>query len=83
MNTAVVEMIMVLIEIWMNSDRFCMTEYTDFGSGRKATRRSPSNKLTQSTITKSKSFSRKGIGKVGRSMREYLYLILTFKFMRD
>ena len=53
-----------------------MTEYADFSSGGKATRRSPPDNLTQLIITQSKGFSREGIEKVRRSMREYLYLVL-------
>ena len=49
-------------ETWMNWDWF-YTTYGVFGDGR--------------IITQSKGFTGKGIGKTGRSVRAYTYLVLT------
>ena len=62
----------------MNGDCFYMRKYAHFGSAGKATSRSPSpDKLTRRFITQSKSFTRKGIGKVNRSGQAYFYLVLS------
>ena len=43
----------------------------------KFTERSPPGNLTRWIITRSKGFTRKGIEKISRSVRAYIYLVLT------
>ena len=43
----------------------------------KATERSPHDNLTRWIITQSKCFTRKGIDQISRSVRAYVYLVLT------
>ena len=43
--------------------------YCIFGNGRKSTKRSPPDNLTQWIITQSKVFTGKGIGKISRFVR--------------
>ena len=47
------------------------------GDGEKATERSPPENLTRWIITQPKGFRRKGIGKISRSARAYVYLLFT------
>ena len=63
-------------ETWMHGDWFYMTDYAIFGHEVKATERSPPDNLTRWIITRSKGFTRKGIEKISRSVRAYLYLLL-------
>ena len=56
---------------------FYPTKYGVFGDGGKVTERSPPDNLTQSIISQSKGFTRKGIGEISRSVRAYFYLVLT------
>ena len=56
----------------MNGDCFYTAVYGNFGDGGKATQRSPID-----NTAKYNGFARKGIGKVGRSVREYLHLVVT------
>ena len=51
--------------------------FWDFGHSVKATERSPSDDLTRWIITYSNGFTRKGIEQISRSVREYVYLVLT------
>ena len=53
-----------------------MTVFSVFGHNVKATERSPDN-LTRWIITQSKCFTRKGFEKISKSMRAYVYLVLT------
>ena len=64
-------------ETWMHGDWFYTTDYGIFGHEVKATERSPPDNLTRWIITKSKGFTRKGIEKISRSVRAYVYLALT------
>ena len=64
-------------ETWMYRDWFYKTGYGIFAHEVKATKRSPPDNLTRWIITRSKGFTRKGIEKTSRSVREYLYLVLT------
>ena len=43
----------------------------------KATERSPPDNITRWIITQSKGFARKGIGKISRSVKAYVYLVIT------
>ena len=63
----------------MNGDWFYMTKYGVFGGGGKATERSPPDSLIWWIIAQSKGFTRKGIEKFSRSIRAYVYLVLTFQ----
>ena len=63
-------------ETWMYGDWFYTTGYGIFGHEVKATKRSPSDNLTRWIITQSKGFTRKGIEKISRSVRVYVYLVL-------
>ena len=64
-------------ETRMYGDWFCTTSYGIFGHEVKATERSPLDNLTGWIITQSKCFTRKGIEKISRSVRAYVYLVLT------
>ena len=54
-----------------------MTGYGIFGHEVKETKRSPPDNLTRWITTQSKGFMRKGIGKISRSVRAYVCLVLT------
>ena len=64
-------------ETWMHRDWFYTTSYDIFLNGVKATGRSPPKNLTRWIITESIGFTRKGIEKISRSVRAYVYLVLT------
>ena len=64
-------------ETWMHEDWFYPTDYGIFRHGVKATGRSPPDKLTRWMITQSTGFTGKGIEKISRSVRTYIYLVLT------
>ena len=64
-------------EAWMYGDWFYITDYAIFGHEVKATERSLPDNLTRWIITQSKGFTKKGIEKISRSVREYVYLVLT------
>ena len=64
-------------ETWMYGDWFYTTGCGIFGHEVKATKRSPSDNLMQWTITQSKGFTKKGIEKISRSVRSYVYLVIT------
>ena len=64
-------------ETWMYGDWFYTTDYAIFGHEVKATERSPPENLTRWIITQSKGFTKKGIEKISRSVRAYVYLVLT------
>ena len=61
----------------MHGDWFCTTGYGIFGHEAKATKRSPPDNLTRWIITQSNGFTREGIEKISRSVKAYVYLILT------
>ena len=64
-------------ETWIYGDWFYMTGYGIFGHEVKATKWSPPDNLIRWIITQSKRFTRKGIEKISRSVRAYVYLVLT------
>ena len=64
-------------ETWIHGDWFYTTSYAIFTTGSKATKSSPPDNLTRWIITQSKGFTRKGIEKISRSVRAYVYLVLT------
>ena len=61
----------------MHGNWFYTTDYAIFGHEVKATERSPPDNLTWCIIAQSKSFTKKGIKKITRSVRPYVYLVLT------
>ena len=61
----------------MHGDWFYTIDYAIFGHEVKATERSPPDNLTRWIITQSKGFTKKGIQKTSRSVRAYVYLVLT------
>ena len=61
----------------MHGDWFYTTDYGIFAHEVKATERSPRDNLTRWITTQSKDFTRKGIEKISRFVREYVYLVLT------
>ena len=60
------------MDVW-----FYTTDYAIFGHEVKATEISPPEILTQWIITQSKDFTKKDIEKIRRSVRTYVYLLLT------
>ena len=64
-------------ETWMYRDWFYTTDYVIFGHEVKTTERSLPDNLTRWIITQSKGFTRKGIEQISRSVRAYVYLVLT------
>ena len=61
----------------MYGDLFYTTDYAIFSHKIKATERYPPDNLTRWIITYSKGFTKKGIEKISRSLRVYVYLVLT------
>ena len=61
----------------MCGDWFYTIDYDIFGDEVKATERSPIDNLTRWIITQSKGFTKKGIEKIGRSLRVYVCLVLS------
>ena len=64
-------------EIFVHGDQFYTTGYGIFGHEVKAIKRSPPDNFTRWVMTQSKGLKRKGIEKISRSVREYVYLVLT------
>ena len=64
-------------ETWMHGDWFYTTSYAIFTTGSKATKRSPPDDVGKWVITRSRGLTRKGIEKISRSVRAYVYLVLT------
>ena len=64
-------------KIWMYGDWFYTTDHAIFGHEVKATERSPPDNLTRRIITQSKGFTRKSVEQISRSVRAYVYLVLT------
>ena len=60
----------------MHGDWFYTIDYAIFGHEVKATERSPPDNLTRWIITQSKGFTKKGIEKISRSVRAYVYFAL-------
>ena len=65
-------------ETWMYGDWFYTTGYGIFANEVKATGRSLPYNLIRWITTQSNGFTRKGIEKISRSVRVYVYLVLTF-----
>ena len=63
-------------ETWMYGDWFYTTSYAIFTTGSKATKRSPPDDAGRWVITWSRGLTRKGIEKISRSVRAYVYLVL-------
>ena len=61
----------------MHGDRFYMASYGVFDHEVKTTEKSSPDNLTQWIIKQSKGFTRKGIEQISRSVRAYVYLVLT------
>ena len=61
----------------MHGDWFYTTNYGIYGHEVKARNRSPRDNLTRWIISQPKGFTRKDIEKIGRSVRAYVYLVLT------
>ena len=61
----------------MYGDWFHTTDYGIFGHEVKAIEKSPPDNVMRWIITKSKDFTRKGIEQISRSVRVYVYLVLT------
>ena len=61
---------------WIHGDWFYMTSYAIFTTGSKATKRSPPDDVGRCVITRSRGLTRKGIEKISRSVRAYVYLLL-------
>ena len=62
---------------WMHGDLFCTTDDGIFGHEVRATKSSSPDSFTRWIITQSKGFTRKGIEKISRSVKAYVYLVLT------
>ena len=67
----------------MTEDWFYMTPYGNNGDGEKAAQRSGLDNLTQLIITQSKGFTKKSIGKVIRSVREYVCFVFILRLKHD
>ena len=61
----------------MHGDRFYTTDYGTFSHKENATERSPPENLTGWIIKQSRGFTKEVIKKISRSMRAYVYLVLT------
>ena len=61
----------------MHGDWLYTTDFGIFGHEVKATERSPPDNLTRWIITRPEGFTRKGIEQIIRSVRAYIYLVLT------
>ena len=64
-------------ETWLYGDWFYTTDFAVYGHTVKATERSASDDLIQWKITHSKSFTRNSTEQISRSVRVYVYLVLT------
>ena len=64
-------------ETWLYGNWFYATSYAVFTSELKATRKSPPDDFGRWIINRSKDLTRKGIEKISRLVRAYVYLILT------
>ena len=64
-------------ETWIHGDWLCTTNYTIFTTRSKTTKRPPPDDVGRWVITRSRGLTRKGIEKISRSVRAYVYLVLT------
>ena len=64
----------------MHGDWFFTTDYGIFGHDVKATEKSPPDNLTRWIIARSRGFTSEGTEKISRSVREYVYIVLTSQF---
>ena len=60
-----------------HGDWFYTTSYAILTTESKATKRSPPDDVGRWVITRSRGLTRKGIEKISRSVRAYIYLVLT------
>ena len=67
----------VMALIWLHEDWFYTTGDAILGHELKATKTSPPDNLTRWIIRQSKGFTSRGIEKISRSVRVYVYLVLT------
>ena len=70
-------------ETWMLESWFYRMDNGIFAHEVKIRERSPTENLTQWIMTQSKSFTRKCIEKISRSVRAYIYLVLTLRSRQD
>ena len=61
----------------MDGDWFYTTDYAIFGYEVKTIERSSPGNLTRWIMTQSKGFTKKGTEKISRSVKAYVYLVLT------
>ena len=61
----------------MHGDRFYTTDYGTFSHKENATERSPPENLTGWIIKQSRGFTKEVVKKISRSMRAYVYSVLT------
>ena len=64
-------------ETWMHGDWLYTSDYAIFTTGSKAAKRSPPDYVSRWIIGRSKGLRRKGIEYISRSVKAYLYLVLT------
>ena len=64
----------------MHGDWFFTTDYGIFGHDVKATEKYPPDNLTRWIIARSRGFTSEGTEKISRSVREYVYIVLTSQF---
>ena len=64
-------------ETCMHEDRFYTASYAIFTTESKATRRYPPDDVGRGVIIQSRGLTRKRIKKISRSVRAYVYLVLT------
>ena len=64
-------------ETWVNRDWCYTINYDIYGGGEKALKRYLPENLIQWIITWSKGLTRKGTVKITRSVRAYIYLVVT------
>ena len=69
-------------ETWMHGDWFYTNCYGIFGHEVKATKRSRPDNLMRWIITQSQGLTRKGIEKISKSVRAYVYLVLTSQIQK-
>ena len=64
-------------ETWTHGDWFYTTSCAIFTTGSKVTKRSPPDDEDRWIISRSKDLTRKGIEKISRPVRAYVYLVIT------
>ena len=66
-------------ETWMHGDWFYTTDYGIFSHEIKTTESYSPGNITRWITTQSKGFTGKGIQEISRSVRAYVYLVLTYQ----